>query len=124
MQWSKGWSVGMLVLCCATLSCARLRPASSRPVIPPAVAQPRPAPRPVPRPVPRPAPRPVLRPDPAVRQVQGILQENGYDPGPLDGLMGPQTRQALRQFQRDHNLPASGQLDAATQAALLQPPAY
>ncbi len=108
MQCSKGWTVGMLVLCCAALSCARLGPASSRPPIRTGVTQPRPA----------------LRPDPAVRQIQGILHEHGYDPGPLDGLMGRQTRHALRQFQQAYNLPDSGQLDAATQAALLQPPAH
>ena len=110
MQGLKGWTVGILVLCCAALSGACLGPAFSRPSSRTDVTQP------------RPAARPALRPDPAVRQVQGILHEHGYDPGPLDGLMGRQTRRALRQFQQDHNLPALGQLDAATQTALFQPP--
>jgi peptidoglycan hydrolase-like protein with peptidoglycan-binding domain len=46
------------------------------------------------------------------------LQEQGYDPGPIDGLMGRKTRDALGQFQRDHDIPKSGKVDTATKAAL------
>jgi peptidoglycan hydrolase-like protein with peptidoglycan-binding domain len=62
----------------------------------------------------------VKQPDLAVRQVQGILREQGYDPGLIDGLMGNKTRTALRQFQLDHQLPQTGRIDPATKAALFQ----
>src|SRR4051812_3011951 len=35
-----------------------------------------------------------------------------------DGVLGPQTRRAIRRFQRSHGLPVTGRLDAATQQAL------
>jgi peptidoglycan hydrolase-like protein with peptidoglycan-binding domain len=60
------------------------------------------------------------QPDLAVRQVQGLLRERGYDPGPIDGIIGQKTRTALRQFQRDHNLPTTGRIDANVKATLLQ----
>lgn len=53
-----------------------------------------------------------------VRDVQQGLADRGYDAGPVDGQMGPRTRQALRDFQRDRNLQASGQPDQRTLAAL------
>ena len=34
--------------------------------------------------------------------IQRILQDLGYTPGPVDGQMGDQTREALKSFQRDH----------------------
>src|SRR4051812_34878354 len=37
-----------------------------------------------------------------------------------DGIVGPQTRAAIRSFQGDHSLPATGRLDGATRAAILQ----
>jgi hypothetical protein len=33
------------------------------------------------------------------RQVQQRLAQRGYDPGPVDGVAGPKTQSALRQFQ-------------------------
>ncbi|CAA7624235.1 peptidoglycan-binding protein [Magnetospirillum sp. UT-4] len=53
-----------------------------------------------------------------VREAQQNLASMGYDVGPVDGVMGPSTRQAVRQFQRDQNLPASGRLDQQTMAAM------
>ncbi|MCS6854067.1 MAG: serine protease, partial [Elioraea sp.] len=50
--------------------------------------------------------------------VQRSLAALGYDPGPVDGLSGPRTRQALAAFQRDRGLAPSGTLDGATLAAL------
>jgi hydrogenase-4 component B len=40
--------------------------------------------------------------------VQSHLTDLGYDPGPIDGLIGPQTRGAIRRFQRDQGDPAVG----------------
>jgi peptidoglycan hydrolase-like protein with peptidoglycan-binding domain len=54
-----------------------------------------------------------------VSRAQEELRELGYNPGPIDGIMGPRTWQALRQYQRDYNLPATGTLNAATQQRLL-----
>ncbi|MEY2430097.1 MAG: hypothetical protein QOJ40_2982 [Verrucomicrobiota bacterium] len=47
------------------------------------------------------------------------MARQGISSGSLDGVLGPQTRAALRAFQRKENLPASGELDAATKARLL-----
>jgi S1-C subfamily serine protease len=32
----------------------------------------------------------------------------GYDPGHIDGLIGPRTRSAIREFQKDYEIPADG----------------
>ncbi|HYR83186.1 MAG TPA: YSC84-related protein [Terriglobia bacterium] len=53
-----------------------------------------------------------------VREVQTALKNQGMDPGPIDGAMGPKTMAALRNFQSQNNLPATGKLDEQTQAAL------
>jgi hyperosmotically inducible periplasmic protein len=49
-----------------------------------------------------------------VRRVQEALKDKGHDPGQIDGVLGPQTQQALREFQKAENLPATGQLDGQT----------
>lgn len=54
----------------------------------------------------------------AMRRIQRHLMEKGHDPGPIDGIMGPKTRAALRSFQRAHVLKANGVLDQRTAAAL------
>lgn len=36
-----------------------------------------------------------------VRGIQEELAAHGYDPGPADGLLGAQTRAAIREYQRD-----------------------
>jgi hypothetical protein len=51
-------------------------------------------------------------------QVQGRLKELGHDPGPVDGRFGLQTRTALKSFQSDYGLAATGAIDAETRAAL------
>lgn len=33
-----------------------------------------------------------------VREVQQALVAAGYDPGPIDGIMGPRTKSALRKY--------------------------
>jgi len=49
-----------------------------------------------------------------VRGVQQTLLDIGYWPGPIDGILGSQTQSAIRQYQRDENLPVTGWLDAET----------
>jgi hypothetical protein len=56
--------------------------------------------------------------DQVVADVQASLQEQGYYQGEVDGLMGPQTRQALADFQRDHGLITTAALDQPTLASL------
>ena len=49
-----------------------------------------------------------------VREAQQTLWGRGYSPGPIDGRLGARTREALRQYQKDENLPVTGLLDADT----------
>jgi Putative peptidoglycan binding domain/LysM domain len=60
-----------------------------------------------------------LDPIDAVSGVQARLTSLGYDCGGADGELGPQTRDALRRFQRDEGLDATGEPDGATRDALL-----
>lgn len=53
-----------------------------------------------------------------VREVQQALQSKGYDVGPIDGVMGPRTESALREFQQQQGLARSGRIDAQTMSAL------
>jgi peptidoglycan hydrolase-like protein with peptidoglycan-binding domain len=54
-----------------------------------------------------------------VRQAQQHLKSAGFDPGPVDGHLGPNTRTALRDYQAAHNLPKTGKLDRATKSSLM-----
>jgi len=49
-----------------------------------------------------------------VKEVQQALKDKGYDPGPVDGVMGAKTKEALKSFQNASNLPATGSLNAQT----------
>ena len=52
------------------------------------------------------------------RAAQEALKTQGFDPGPVDGQMGPRTRTAISDYQRRENLPVTGMLDDATMAKL------
>lgn len=54
-----------------------------------------------------------------VRRIQQALSDRGYEVQ-VDGIWGPETRQALMEFQSEQNMQASGQLDSETFAALEQ----
>ncbi len=54
----------------------------------------------------------------SVRNLQQALNGKGYQIGQADGVLGPRTRQALRQFQKDQGIQANGQIDQQTLAAL------
>jgi len=43
-----------------------------------------------------------------VEKIQELLNAQGFDPGPIDGVIGSQTRQAIKEFQRTAKLPADG----------------
>jgi hypothetical protein len=54
-----------------------------------------------------------------VAQVQELLKDARFNPGPIDGILGPRTKGALRRYQASQGLPATGALDEATRQALL-----
>lgn len=45
-----------------------------------------------------------------VAETEWLLSEHGYDPGPVDGVITPQTRAALSAYQRDSALPVNGRM--------------
>jgi peptidoglycan hydrolase-like protein with peptidoglycan-binding domain len=51
---------------------------------------------------------------PNIRQVQTALNNAGFDVGQVDGKMGRQTREAIKSFQKAHNLPADGKVGRGT----------
>ena len=42
--------------------------------------------------------------NPRVEELQQILKDAGFEPGPIDGVMGGQTRAAIRKFQKEKRL--------------------
>ena len=54
----------------------------------------------------------------AIRALQRELSQNGHAAGAVDGVWGENTRQAVRDFQRAHELEATGTLTLPTLAAL------
>ncbi len=48
-----------------------------------------------------------------IRQVQQLLENNGYDTKGVDGIFGTGSQEALRQYQHDNNLVADGYPDHA-----------
>ncbi len=54
-----------------------------------------------------------------VANAQSGLIELGYDPGPVDGVMGPRTSAAIREYQYDHGLPLDGQATPALEQHIL-----
>ena len=61
---------------------------------------------------------PAVTPSASVKKLQQELGQLNYYEGPVDGLMGPQTIAAIQDLQRQAGLPQTGQMNAATQAAL------
>ena len=56
--------------------------------------------------------------DSRVNEVQSALAREGYYDGAIDGHFGQGTRKALRRYQRDHGLQATGSIDRAVIQAL------
>jgi hypothetical protein len=59
-----------------------------------------------------------LDPGQVIVNVQSALQEQGYYRDEVDGLIGPNTRAALSNYQRDHGLPVTAAIDGPTLEAL------
>lgn len=55
-----------------------------------------------------------------VSKAQALLRAAGHDPGPIDGKYGAKTHTAALALQSARGIPATGQIDAATWAALLK----
>ena len=59
-----------------------------------------------------------LPPDQVVVDVQEQLQRDGYYDGPIDGVLGPMTREAIAGFQVDNGLSVTSVIDQPTLATL------
>jgi peptidoglycan hydrolase-like protein with peptidoglycan-binding domain len=57
---------------------------------------------------------PEVKSRPSVKQVQIALKNSGYNPGYIDGRMGRQTKEAIKAFQKDNNLPIDGKVGKET----------
>ena len=57
------------------------------------------------------------------KKVQKRLMKLGFNPGPVDGIRGKMTSNAIRRFQQSVGLLADGIVGPMTYAALFGPPA-
>ena len=51
---------------------------------------------------------------PTTKEIQHALKNAGFDPGAVDGKMGPRTQQAIKEFQRAKDLKVDGKVGAKT----------
>jgi hypothetical protein len=56
--------------------------------------------------------------DSTVAAAQERLARQGYYRGQIDGVLGPETHRAIRRYQSDHGLPATGYLTTETRQSL------
>jgi Putative peptidoglycan binding domain len=59
-----------------------------------------------------------LPPDEIVTNVQAQLYDEGYYAGPIDGILGPDTRAAIADYQADHGLAVTAAIDEPTVESL------
>lgn len=69
---------------------------------------------------PHPSAAPAQMPTVEVREVQGRLRAMGFNPGPVDGQVGPLTENAAKQYQRARGLEVTGAVDRNLLARLRQ----
>lgn len=55
-----------------------------------------------------------------IRSIQSSLRAQGFKVGGVDGIWGPRTSAAVRDFQQQNNLPVTGELDSTTVTAISQ----
>lgn len=55
---------------------------------------------------------------PTTRHIQIALKNAGFEPGPIDGRMGRQTRDTIKAFQKANNLVVDGKVGKQTWALL------
>jgi peptidoglycan hydrolase-like protein with peptidoglycan-binding domain len=53
-----------------------------------------------------------------IKQAQTKLHDNGFYSGPIDGVIGPETRSAVMAFQTKAGIPPNGELNAETVSSL------
>ncbi len=53
-----------------------------------------------------------------VKKIQTLLAEQGFDPGPADGVAGNRTRDAVKAYQHQNGIAETGQIDGSLVAAL------
>lgn len=53
-----------------------------------------------------------------VAEIQGLLNELGYEAGPVDGIAGPRTKAAITKFKADQKLPIDDRISPAFVATL------
>ena len=93
------------------------RPADARPDEPmPDSAEPEPEPR-TEQPAPSGPPLPLSSPE-MIRRAQVALKEQGYYEGEPDGALSPRLSNSIKVFQRENNLPDTGELDQQTAGKL------
>jgi peptidoglycan hydrolase-like protein with peptidoglycan-binding domain len=49
-----------------------------------------------------------------IKKEQQMLADKGYSPGPVDGVVGPQTRKAIGDYQKAEGLKVTHHIDSAT----------
>lgn len=59
-----------------------------------------------------------MPPDQVIANVQAALQQQGYYHGEVDGVIGPLTRGAIADYQRDHGLYTTSTIDQPTLQSL------
>jgi hypothetical protein len=59
-----------------------------------------------------------MSPDQVIANAQSALQQQGYYHGEVDGLIGPLTRGAIADYQRDHGLYTTSTIDEPTLQSL------
>ncbi|MBE9558695.1 MAG: peptidoglycan-binding protein [Proteobacteria bacterium] len=105
----------LLSACDSLLDAAGLeRKAAQEAAPPPVAAESRPAP------APRPRTKKTfdLAGSTKIIDIQNMLNELGYDPGPADGIMGPRTTAAIQDFEVAANMPVDGRVTPALSATL------
>lgn len=56
--------------------------------------------------------------EPTTKEIQAALKKAGFDPGAIDGKMGPRTHQAIKEFQRTKGLTTDGVVGPKTWSEL------
>lgn len=51
-------------------------------------------------------------------RIQGKLHYLGYDPGPITGCCGPQTKRAIKRFQMEHGIQSDGAVGPLTEQSI------
>ena len=54
----------------------------------------------------------------STKEIQTALKNAGFYPRPIDGVMGPQTKEAIRSFQKENGLKADGIIGKKTWSKL------